>query len=64
MGELLNPWYNKRWVGIVASFDYDGTSFSPALPERLAEAFDFLMPYYLFFRRFRREETENYSDLS
>ena len=64
VGELLNPWYNKRWLGIAAAYDYDEAAFSPALPERLAESFGFLMPYYLFFRRFRREETENYSDLS
>ena len=63
VGELLNPWYNKRWVGVAAAFDYDDRAYSPSLPEQIAEAYEFLMPYYRFFRIFRQEETENYSDL-
>ena len=63
VGPLLNPWYNKRWVGVSAAFDYDDRAYSPALSEQVTEAYGFLMPYYVFFRLFRREETENYSDL-
>ena len=63
VGELLNPWYNKRWVGVAAAFDYDERAYSPALPDQVTEAYEFLLPYYELFRLFRREETENYSDL-
>jgi uncharacterized protein (TIGR02453 family) len=53
VSELLDPWYNKRWVGIGARFDLEGDAFSPDLPRIVADAFDFMMPYYRFFRRFR-----------
>ena len=62
VGALLNPWYNRKWVGIDAAFDFEGDLLSPELPSILAEQYSFLMPYYEFFRSFRTEETENYSD--
>lgn len=62
MGELLNPWYNRRWMGIDAAFDFEGDILSPDLPKILAEQYAFLMPYYEFFRLFRIDETENYAD--
>jgi len=62
VGELLNPWYNKKWVGIDAAFDFEGDILSPELPKILAEQYSFLMPYYEYFRQFRQTEEENFSD--
>ena len=63
VGELLNPWYNKRWVGIDAAFDFEGDIFSPRLPEILAEQYEFLMPFYEFFLRFRDTGSEDRRDI-
>ena len=46
VGELLNPWYNRKWLSIGCHRDFGEELFDPALPERLAEGFAFLMPYY------------------
>ena len=62
VGELLNPWYNKRWLSIEADFDFEGDIFSSELPKIVADAFTFLMPYYRLFRSFRQEKEENFSD--
>ena len=62
VGELLNPWYNKKWVGVSAAFDFGGDVLKPELPAILAEKYEELMPLYLFLRQFRREEQENFSD--
>ena len=56
VGELLNPWYNKRWVGVTAEHDFGGNVLSPDLPRILADGFDFLMPYYRLFLRFRQQK--------
>ena len=61
VGPLLNPWYNKKWIGIEAEFDFEGDIFSPALPQILAEGYGRLMPYYDLLRRFRQEPQENFS---
>ena len=62
VGELLNPWYNRKGVGIDAAFDFEGDVLSPELPKILAEQYTFLMPYYDLFRRFRTGPEENFSD--
>ena len=53
---LLDPWYNKRWGGVGAHFDQEGDAFSPELPRIVADGFDFMMPYYRFFRKFGKAE--------
>lgn len=62
VGALLNPWYNRKWIGLDAEFDFGGELFSPDLPKLLAERIEFLMPYYDFFCRFRIQPEENWSD--
>ena len=54
VGELLNPWYNKRWLGITAEHDFGGDALKPDFPRILADGFDFLMPYYRLFLRFKQ----------
>ena len=61
VGELLNPWYNKKWVGITAEHDFGGDLLTPELPRILAEGYEFLMPYYRLLCRFRDAGKENYS---
>ena len=62
VGELLNPWYNKKWVGFTAEYDLGGDAFSPELPAILAEGYEFLMPYYRLLCLFRDTGGENFGD--
>ena len=48
-GELLNPWYNRRWLGIERTLDFGGDLLTPELPQKLCDAYAFLMPYYDMF---------------
>ena len=63
VGERLNRWYNKKWMGISAEYDFAGEILSPDLPAFLAGEFFAMEPFYEFFCQFRQDETENYSDL-
>lgn len=46
VGELLNPWYNGRRVGVVCTKAFGGDLFSPVLPQLLSDEFEFFMPLY------------------
>ena len=48
-GELLNPWYNRRNIGISFEDNCEGVLFTPALAGDVLEGFRFLLPYYLYF---------------
>jgi uncharacterized protein (TIGR02453 family) len=63
LGERLNRWYNKKWMGISAEHDFEGAVLDPGLPGFLAKEFAAMMPFYEFFLQFRQEEDENYSDM-
>lgn len=56
VGELLNPWYNRKWLGLECSRDFGGDLFKAKLPEKLADSFDFLMPFYEYFMQLCRPE--------
>ena len=49
VGELLNPWYNRKCLGLECSYDFGGELLRAGLPEKLADSFSFLMPVYEFF---------------
>ncbi len=49
VGELLNPWYNRKWLGLECRRDFGGDLLKAKLPEKLADSFDFLMPFYEYF---------------
>lgn len=51
-GELLNPWYNTRWLGLECRRDFGEALYDPALPQKLCGGFDFLMPYFELFSTF------------
>ena len=45
VGELLNPWYNKKSIFIECSHDFGGDVLKPELPQILAEGYKWLKPY-------------------
>lgn len=54
LGPLLNPWYNKKSLGLSCDRDFGGELLTPALPRRLAEDYAFLLPFYEYFCQFYR----------
>lgn len=57
-GEVIDRWYNRRRLGLELCFEHDGLLYSPALPEKLAETYEKLMPMYEFFLSFYRTGAE------
>jgi uncharacterized protein (TIGR02453 family) len=49
-GALLNPWYNCKRPGVERRMELGGAEQKPDFPERLADAFDGLLPLYDFLR--------------
>ena len=50
VGELLNPWYNRRHFSVGWEEGYGGPLYTDALPSVLAEAYAALMPMYAFMK--------------
>ena len=48
-GKLLNPWYNRRSLGVSFDDNCEGVLFTPALYDEVFEGFRFLVPYYRYF---------------
>ena len=55
VGGLLNPWYNRKYIGLTFEADFGGELLSPELPRILGERFSFLLPYYNYFRSLPQE---------
>ncbi len=51
MGELLNPWYNRKSIYIECSHDFGGDVLSPELPNILCEGYRWLKPYGDYFNK-------------
>lgn len=49
VGKLLNPWYNRKNLGISFNGNPEGVLFMPALFDEVLEGFRFLVPYYRYF---------------
>lgn len=49
-GALLNPWLNRKTLDLACRADFGGALLSPELPEKLAEDFGWLMPYFELFQ--------------
>ena len=49
LGPVLNPWYNRKRVGLEHVEDFDPEALGQALPEVLCRAFSHLMPLYRYF---------------
>ena len=52
LGPLLDPWYNRKRLGIVYVENFGGDLLSPELPRILAEDYESLMPYYRYLASF------------
>ena len=48
VGPLLNPWYNRKRVGLEHMEDFDPAALGPELPEILCSAYRRLMPLYRY----------------
>ena len=48
-GKLLNPWYNRRNVGVGFEDNCEGVLFTPELADEVLDGFRFLMPFYRYF---------------
>ncbi len=51
VGDLLKPWFNRKTVGLCSPRSYDdGRCNTSALVDDVVEGFQWLLPYYQFFR--------------
>ena len=48
LGEIINPWYNRKYLDFGTRRDHDGLLFSPELPRQMARDFSRLMPMCRF----------------
>jgi uncharacterized protein (DUF2461 family) len=48
VGPLLNPWYNRKRVGLEHVEDFDPAALGPELPETLCSAYRRLLPMYRY----------------
>ena len=48
LGEILNPWYNRKYLDFGAERDHDALLFSSELPRRIAADWARLMPMCRF----------------
>ena len=49
VGKLLNPWYNRKNIGVSYDDNCEGVLFTPELFDEVLEGFRFLMPFYRYF---------------
>lgn len=53
-GDMLEPWYNLRWVELQCSQPYDAVSASREILSFTQRSFAFLLPYYRYFDKVYR----------
>jgi uncharacterized protein (TIGR02453 family) len=58
---LLKPWFNRKNVGLVYTGDYEEGSpfFAAELVDEIVEGFEWLMPFYLWFKEIELEPEVN-----
>ncbi len=49
VGKLLDPWYNRKNVGVSFDDNCEGVLFTPELYDDILDGFRFLMPFYRYF---------------
>ena len=57
VGEVLNPWYNRKWISLCAEYDHGGALYTGELPQVLLDAYEKLMPIYKLLKRFPAESS-------
>ena len=45
-GEIVNAWYNRKWINVIHEEDFGGDLLKPELPLLLADTYSALMPMY------------------
>ena len=58
LGETLDPWVNRKGLSVGWERDFEGEFFDPALPRRMAERYERLLPLYDFLREAWRAAQE------
>ncbi|MBR1811434.1 MAG: DUF2461 domain-containing protein [Clostridia bacterium] len=58
-GDLLNPWYNRKYISVGYETTLGGAAFDPALPQQMLEDFAALTPMYYFLREVYLAVQEN-----
>ena len=53
--ELLKPWFNRKGIDICTFHAPDARMTSPALVQDILAGFDWLMPYYRYFKALELE---------
>lgn len=57
VGEVLNLWYNRKWISLCAEYDHGGALYTGELPQVLLDAYEKLMPVYRLLKRFPAESS-------
>ena len=52
---LLTPWYNRKYISLIAGGEPDDLLFSSELVEALADGYQELLPFYRYFNDLRLE---------
>jgi len=52
LGEIINPWYNRRYVGVERMEDFGGDCLLPEFPDIIVRDFASILPMYDFFCEF------------
>ena len=64
LGPVLNPWYNRKRVGLEHTEDFDAGLLGPEFIETLCSAYRRLMPLYRYFLTcYRAADTQNSDEL-
>lgn len=53
-GELVNPWYNRKYVSVGWERDFGGDALSAQLPQIILDTYEKLMPLFDYFEEFFR----------
>ena len=52
-GEVLNRWYNRRWLAFDYGNDHSEEIYVPEFVQTVSDGYEFLMPYYELMRKFK-----------
>ena len=62
MGPIINPWYNRKYVGLEHVKDFDPALLGADLPKTITRAYEKLMPLYDYFEECCRSVQEQNHD--
>ncbi|MCD8145522.1 MAG: DUF2461 domain-containing protein [Oscillospiraceae bacterium] len=49
VGPLLRPWFNRKRLCVIGSYDWEDMNSGLALEEQVVDAFQWLLPFYQYF---------------